>query len=75
MRTFEISEVIVTMLSSFELTLCYDISFRMIPSMLFGIMNLDNDGKIFVFRWQLGSVAGKTSKFPRHLLPLPRCRR
>jgi hypothetical protein len=23
---------------------------------------------IYVFRWQLGSVAGKTSKFPRHLL-------
>jgi hypothetical protein len=27
MRTFEINEVIVTMLSSFELMLCYDILF------------------------------------------------
>jgi hypothetical protein len=29
---------------------------------------------ISVFRWQLGSVAGITSKFPRHLLQLPQCR-
>jgi hypothetical protein len=29
---------------------------------------------ISVSRWQLGSIAGITSKFPHHLLQLPRCR-
>jgi hypothetical protein len=29
---------------------------------------------ISIFRWLLGSVAGITSKFPRHLPQLPRCR-
>jgi hypothetical protein len=27
-----------------------------------------------IFRWQLGSIAGITSKFPRQLLQLPQCR-
>ena len=29
---------------------------------------------ISVFRWQLGSVAGITRRFPRHLLQLPQYR-
>jgi hypothetical protein len=42
--------------------------------MLFEIVNLDDNGDNLYFRWQLGSVAGITSKFPRHLLQLPQCR-
>jgi hypothetical protein len=37
-------------------------------------MSRNNNGEISIFRWQLGSVVGRTNRFPHHLLQLPRCR-
>jgi hypothetical protein len=39
-----------------------------------GTMSRNNNGGNSIFRWQLGSVAGKTSRFPHHLLQLLWCR-
>ena len=42
--------------------------------MLFEIVMWDNNGSNLFFRWQSGSAAGITSKFPRRLPQLPWCK-